>query len=278
MPDVIGWEGLILPYSEVSPVGDPRVVLPPRMEQLTDPLPLPAKIQWVSAPGHENAEQGLSLITRVWSGDDGLWASGPIDVDDEEGKGKRFARKLAAGFLGFVSADIKTDGGEVVNTAHGRRPAYKNWLLTGVTLVGDPAFARARIYPVYDPSRITPVDEVRTFPTPQAFAVVEYVTFTTGTKREEKPLSVEDTDTGTTEPVETDADFAVADPGIADVITDEADTSTGDGISDADIARIADAVVARLDDRDTAMAAEFSRIEAARQLLDDQEEATDGVL
>ena len=271
--DVIGWEGLILPYSEVSPVGDPRVVLPTTLEQLSRPLPLPVKVQWSSAPGHDNAEQGLATITRVWSTDEGLWASGPIDVDDDQGK--RFARKLAAGFLGTVSADIETDGGEVVNTAAGRRPAFRNWLLTGVTLVGDPAFARARIHPVTDPDRITPVDQVRAAPVPQAFAAmsVELVTFTTGTKRKEKPLSVEDTDTGTTEPV---AEFAVAEPGT-ETITDmvDTDTGTGDGISDADIARIADAVVARLDERDTAMAAEFSRIEAARQLLDDQEEAAD---
>ena len=275
MPDVIGWEGLILPYSEVSPVGDPRVVLPTTLEQLSRPLPLPVKVQWSSAPGHDNAEQGLATITRVWSTDEGLWASGPIDVDDA--KGAAFARKLAAGFLGTVSADIETDGGEVVNTAHGRRPAFRNWLLTGVTLVGDPAFSAARIQPVTDPDRITPVSQIRAAPV-QAFAAtsVEIVTFTTGT-RKEKPLSVEDTDTGkSTEPVETDADFAVAEPGITDVVTDEA--GTGDGISDADIARIADAVVARLDDRDTAMAAEFSRIEAARQLLDDQEEAANGVL
>ena len=273
--DVIGWEGLILPYSEVSPVGDPRVVLPTTLEKLSRPLPLPVKVQWSSAPGHDNAEQGLATITRVWSTDEGLWASGPIDVDDA--KGAAFARKLAAGFLGTVSADIETDGGEVVNTSAGRRPAFRNWLLTGVTLVGDPAFARARIHPVTDPDRITPVDQVRAAPAAQAFAAasVELVTFTTGT-RKEKPLSVED-ETGATEPVETEA-FAVAEPGITDVVTDEADTGTGDGISDADIARIADAVVARLDDRDTAMAAEFSRIEAARQLLDDQEEAANGVL
>ena len=272
--DVIGWEGLILPYSEVSPVGDPRVVLPTTLEKLSRPLPLPVKVQWSSAPGHDNAEQGLATITRVWSTDEGLWASGPIDVDDA--KGAAFARKLAAGFLGTVSADIETDGGEVVNTAAGRRPAFRNWLLTGVTLVGDPAFARARIHPVTDPDRITPVDQVRAAPVPQAFAAmsVELVTFTTGTKREEKPLSVEDTDTGTTEPVE---EFAVADPGTIDAVTDMADPTTG-GISDADIARIADAVVARLDERDNAMAAEFSRIEAARQLLDDQEEAANGVL
>lgn len=270
MPDVIGWEGLILPYSEVSPVGDPRVVLPTTLEQLSRPLPLPVKVQWSSAPGHDNAEQGLATITRVWSTDEGLWASGPIDVDDDQGK--RFARKLAAGFLGTVSADIETDGGEVVNTSAGRRPAFRNWLLTGVTLVGDPAFARARIHPVTDPDRITPVDQVRAAPAMAAFASVELVTFTTGT-RKEKPLSVEDTDTGTTEPVE---EFAVADPGIVDVVTDMADPATG-GISDADVARIADAVVARLDDRDTAMAAEFSRIQGARALLD-PEEAADVVL
>lgn len=271
MPDVIGWEGLILPYSEVSPVGDPRVVLPTTLEQLSRPLPLPVKVQWSSAPGHDNAEQGLATITRVWSTDEGLWASGPIDVDDDQGK--RFARKLAAGFLGTVSADIETDGGEVVNTSAGRRPAFRNWLLTGVTLVGDPAFARARIHPVTDPDRITPVDQVRAAPA-QAFAAtsVELVTFTTGTKREEKPLSVEDTDTGP-EPVE---EFAVADPGIQDIATDMADPATG-GISDADVNRIADAVVARLDDRDTEMAAEFSRIQSARALLD-PEEAADVVL
>ena len=273
MPEVIGWEGLILPYSEVSPVGDPRVVLPTTLEQLSRPLPLPVKVQWSSAPGHDNAEQGLATITRVWSTDEGLWASGPIDVDDD--RGAAFARKLAAGFLGTVSADIETDGGEVVNTSAGRRPAFRNWLLTGVTLVGDPAFARARIHPVTDPDRITPVDQVRAAPATAAFASVELVTFTTGT-RKEKPLSVEDTDTGTTEPVET---FAVAEPGT-ESITDMVDTetSTGDGISDADIARIADAVVARLDDRDTAMAAEFSRIQAARELLDTDEETSDGVL
>lgn len=270
MPDVIGWEGLVLPYSNVSPVGDPRVVLPSSLDQTTEPLPLPAKVQWVSAAGHDNAEQGLAVITRVWSTDEGLWASGPIDVDDPQGK--RLAQKLAAGFLGTVSADIKTDGGQVVNTTAGRRPAFQNWLLTGVTLVGDPAYSRARVYPISDPDRITPVDQVRAVPATEAFSasLVELVTFTTGTKRdtkrEEKPLSVEDTDTA--EPVETET-FAVADPGVEEIVTDMADT--GGGISDSDIARIADAVVARLDDRDTDMAAEFSRIQGARALLDGEE-------
>lgn len=180
MPDVIGWEGLVLPYGSVSPVGDPRVVLPTSLE-LARPLPLPIKVQWLSADAHDNAEQGLATITRVWTTDEGLWASGPIDVSDD--RGATLARKIRDGFLGWISADIETDGGEIVTTSEGRRPAFKNWRLTGATLVGDPAFAAARVYPVTDPKRITPVDDVRRVPVAAFAGSRQLVTFSTGMKR-----------------------------------------------------------------------------------------------
>lgn len=178
MADVTGWEGLVLPYGSISPVGDPRVVLPTTLE-LARPLPLPVKVQWFSADAHDNAEQGLASITRVWTTDEGLWASGPIDVADPQGE--RLARKIRDGFLGWISADIETDGGEFVTTAEGRRPAFRNWRLTGVTLVGDPAFAAARVYPVTDADKITPVASVRRAPA-AAFAG-RSVTFSAGRRR-----------------------------------------------------------------------------------------------
>jgi len=178
MDDVIGWEGLVLPYGSISAVGDPRIVLPTTME-LSRELPLPVKVQWQSADGHDNAEQGLASITRVWTTDDGLWASGPIDVGDE--RGQTLARKIRDGFLGWVSADIETDGGEYVTTQRGRQPAYRQWRLTGVTFVGDPAFAAARVYPVTDEDRITPVSAVRRIPS-TAFSG-HSVTFTSGARR-----------------------------------------------------------------------------------------------
>ena len=274
MADVIGWEGLVLPYEEISPVGDPRVVMPTTLAQLSRPLPLPVKVQWSSASGHDNAEQGLASITRVWSTDDGLWASGPIDIEDE--RGAAFARKLAAGFLGTVSADIETDGGQVVSTASGRRPVFRNWLLTGVTLVGDPAFAAARIYPVTDPARITPVDEVRVIPKPETFAAVEYVTFTTGTRtRLERTSLMADDDTAENTNEGTGEAFAVAEPAIDAGLpiedADPAEDTESGGISDADIARIADAVVARLDERDMEASAEYSRIRDAYAALNPEE-------
>lgn len=273
MADVIGWEGLVLPYGEIAPVGDPRVVLPTTFE-LSRPLPLPVKVQWSSAPGHDNAEQGLALITKVWSTDEGLWASGPIDVDDE--RGQRLARKVGGGFLGFVSADIETDGGQVINTSEGRRPAFARWRLSGVTLVGDPAFAAARIHPVTDPSRITPVDDVRRTPV-QEFANSRLVTFTSGARIATTVHGLDDEPDPTpersavtdTEPVDGEQEFAVADPGL-DAAMPTADTSGG--ISDADIARIADAVAARINEMDMAAQAEFQRISAARAALDEEED------
>lgn len=270
MGDVIGWEGLVLPYGEVAPVGDPRVVLPTTYE-LSRPLPLPVKVQWSSAAGHDNAEQGLALITRVWSTDEGLWASGPIDTDDDAGA--RLARKLGAGFLGFVSADIETDGGQVINTAEGRRPAFQRWRLAGVTLVGDPAFAAARIHPVTDPSRITPVDQISA--SEQTFAAaddVRVVRFAVGTPTttDRSTVDIDNTAAGGEPGAAADADdekFAVVDSAVDDIVDGGVESGV---LTDTDIARIADAVAARLAADEAAVQIEFQRISDARAALEEE--------
>lgn len=163
---VVGWSGLVLPYGVSSPVGDQRVVLKSRLDPPHRKLPLPVKLQERSAPGHDNARQGLALITRVWETPDGLWASGTIDTDDPAGA--EFARKLEQGFLGWISADIETDGGGYERNSAGRQvPTFRTWRLAGATLVADSAFENARIEPVYDVDEITPVEQVR----------AEYATF-----------------------------------------------------------------------------------------------------
>ena len=151
---IVGWRGLILPYDARSPVGDQRVVLRSTIDKPYRPLPLPLKYQEISAPGHDQARQGLAQITRVWSEPDGLYAAGTIDTDDPDGAA--LARKIALGFAGWVSADLETDGGENVRNRDGSMsPPYRPWRLTGATLVGDPAFEAARITAVTEPSEVS---------------------------------------------------------------------------------------------------------------------------
>lgn len=180
--EVIGWKGLVLPYGAQNPVGDQSVVYRSGISQPYRYLPLPVKVQYVSADGHKNAVHGLSNITRVWQTPEGLWASGPIDTDYPDGQ--RLAQKIRGGYVGWVSADIETDGGEIINTGQGRCRGYSRWRLTGVTLVADPAFEAARVVAVTDPSEITSVDEARAGARDlvgAAFSLSEVVTFVVGT-------------------------------------------------------------------------------------------------
>lgn len=157
---IIGWQGLVIPYATKSPLGEERVVYKSELQKPYRTLPLPVKIQWSSAPGHDNAEQGLANITRVWTTDEGLMASGWIDTDTP--RGEELAAKIHKGFLGWVSADLDTDGGGYFRDDEGRRRrGYTKWELTGITLVADSAFDAARIQSVTDPDQLVRVEEIR---------------------------------------------------------------------------------------------------------------------
>lgn len=272
--EIAGWEGLVLPYGSNSPVGDQRVVYASKLSTPHRRLPLPVKVQWSSAHGHMDAEQGLAAITRVWSTPDGLMASGTIDTSDP--RGAALARKIRDGFLGWVSADIETDGGRIFTGADGsRRHGYDVWRLIGVTLVSDPAFERARVWIVTDPKRINSADntadrelvgaEFSATETISIGRVVQHVQSPT-TEGSNEPM----TDT-TPDPENTDG-FAVAAPGDVIIAEDGPDSDSDDGLSDRDVQRIAtataDAVMSRLTEMEAAAAtaaAEFAAAEEAEQ-------------
>ena len=156
---IAGWQGMIMPYGMHTPVGDPRVVYPTTYELARD-LPIPVTFQEHRSHGHDGAIQGLATITRVWQEDDGLYASGVFDLDDP--RGRELARKIDAGFLGWGSADLETDGGTWERMSDGTQvPAYRTWRLMGYTLVPDSAFAESRITIVRDPAQITTVEQLR---------------------------------------------------------------------------------------------------------------------
>lgn len=352
----VPWQGLVIPYDEQQPIGDQRTVAESQMHPPHRMLPLPLKWQETSAPGHSNAKQGLANITRVWSEPDGLYASGYIDGSDAEGA--RLAEKIKNGFAGWISGDLATDGGQA--TRSGTR--YRNWQLTGATLVGDPAFEAARIT-IGAPSNDAAPD--RELSGVAAMSLDHTITFAHGTRLDtfavtgdvDLPWAPRDREWDgdaasrrVQDWADGDADrmgraFLWRDPdadpttqaayslGFADVIdgelhaiyaglsaaagrlnqtgispadrervdsrintlyeraanafddptigqdrqemamaeiitevpADEADTTTEVTISDADIARIADAVVARLNDRDETAQAEFTANAAKEQ-------------
>jgi 8-oxo-dGTP pyrophosphatase MutT (NUDIX family) len=151
------WQGVIAPLGVWS--ADGRMLAPPDSEEVPSrPLPLPVAVQDVLAEGHDGAHVGLMTLDEVWRDGDAVKGRGRIDMDDPVGAA--VARKIRAGFLRFISADVDEatervvcvgDGGQVLADCD---PAdhdgelgcvFDRWRIMGATLVAHPAFPGAHI-------------------------------------------------------------------------------------------------------------------------------------
>ena len=151
---VAGWAGLLVPYDQ--PSVDGRIIRrPPGGARIRD-LPIELKYQEAATCGHDNALIGLAAITHTWETEDGLWGSGPFDMQDP--RGSELARKVHQGFVGHVSVDLGDFKTSVQQqTGGGMIEAVTDWKLLSTTIVADAAMDGARIFTVDDPARITPM-------------------------------------------------------------------------------------------------------------------------
>ena len=155
---IVGWEGLLVPYGVSTTESEQRIVeSPPELRMRT--LPMFMGYQERTSAGHDNAKTGLLSITRVWETPEGMWGSGPFDLADAEAV--ELARKTSLGFAGWVSVDIEPLDYEPRTDRTGRLSiVYKDWRIAGATLVANSAYNEARIFTITDPSRITPAETV----------------------------------------------------------------------------------------------------------------------
>lgn len=168
---VTGWRGPILPINTES--GDGRVyVLDDDNALDVRPLPLPLCAQDEIAEGHDGGKV-IGRIDRVWVEDSAVWAEGSFDVADANSA--EWARRLAEGYAGWVSADMDrtqytqiprdVDGNEVTaeELATGAvdegTPLLRvsHWRIMGATLVSQPAFAEAKIAPAEPAPVVEPI-------------------------------------------------------------------------------------------------------------------------
>ena len=155
---IVGWEGLLVPYNVPTNEQRQRVVKSPPQLRMRD-LPMFVGYQDRTADAHDNAKTGLASITRVWETPDGMWGSGPFDLDDPEAAA--LARKVSLGFAGWISVDIEPLDVQVSRGPDGREIySYIDWQISGATLVANAAYNEARIFAISDPSRIVPPSDV----------------------------------------------------------------------------------------------------------------------
>ena len=152
---IVGWEGLLVPYGMATNDAQRRVIRPPADGIKMRMLPMFIGYQERTAPAHDNAVTGLASITKVWSTPEGVWGSGPFDLDDPEAR--ELARKVSLGFAGWISVDIEP---LAITPERGRdgqgTNVFTDWRIAGATLVANAAYNEARIFAITDSSRITP--------------------------------------------------------------------------------------------------------------------------
>lgn len=163
LPD--GWRGVLAPLNSMS--GDRRIIgLPTSGEARTRPLPLPLAYQDVRDDGHDNSFVAGS-IDAAWIQDGHLMGQGRFDLDDE--RGADAARRLADGFMRWVSVDLDDTTSSIkVRYQDGTLSDPENladlddlpadaqlvmvaddWRLMAGTMVATPAFPEAELQPVY---------------------------------------------------------------------------------------------------------------------------------
>lgn len=177
-----GWRGILAPLDTRS--GDGRIIATPETLRVR-PLPISFKWQDRSTFGHDDAVT-VGAITKVWQDNGMLWGSGPFDLAD--GHGAEIARKLRDGFAGLVSVDLDDltsewrvfdpdgklvpadqvedllveddDGWLELPDGYSEGEIAIDWRLMSTTVVADPAFPEARVYPVYDAAEIVPAADL----------------------------------------------------------------------------------------------------------------------
>lgn len=154
------WSGVLAPLGEFASTRDRRLLKPPTDGMLrVRPLPLPLYVQYAMDSGHNGAKLGIGKIDKVWIDGTNLMGEGSFDLDDPEGLA--VARKVAGGYLRFVSVDLDDDTQELGclgddnqladcetmgTEAEGREGiVFADWRLMGATIVGHPAYANAFI-------------------------------------------------------------------------------------------------------------------------------------
>lgn len=152
---IAGWAGLLVPYNQPS-VDGRMIRRPPGGARIRD-LPIELKYQDRATCGHDGAKIGLASITRTWETEEGLWGSGPFDMDDPEAQA--LARKVDQGFVGHVSVDLGDFKTSAQQTAKGMVESVTDWKLLSTTIVADAAMDGARIFTVRDTEQITPISE-----------------------------------------------------------------------------------------------------------------------
>ncbi|MEV4122933.1 phage minor head protein [Micromonospora sp. NPDC049645] len=183
----VGWRGRLAPFDVLS--GDRRIIATPPGELRVRPLPIAFKWQESALWGHDGAVV-VGAITKAWVEGGELWGSGPFDLAEPEGDGTRAARRLADGFAGTVSVDLDDVTGEyrvidpdgklidpadveallvpdpmdpdwmTLPEGYSEAEVALDWRLMSTTLVADPAFAEARVFPVYDAAEIVSAAEL----------------------------------------------------------------------------------------------------------------------
>jgi hypothetical protein len=157
-----GWRGLLLPLNTES--GDGRIFeLADGAEPDVRPLPLPLCAQAEIGDGHDGGVV-VGLIERVWVKNGAIHGEGTFDLADPVAAD--WARKLGDGYAGWVSADMDRirytqvpfdDAGVEIpaeQIAEIEAPADVKYVvsqhrLMGATMVSGPAFAEAKIEPVW---------------------------------------------------------------------------------------------------------------------------------
>lgn len=137
------WSGVLAPLGVAS--GDRRVLAAPAALRTRD-LPLPLLWQEALSSGHGGAVV-VGRIERVWMQGGMLMGEGTFDLDGENGR--EAARLVAEGLSNGISVDL--DDLVMAEDASTEPPMViaTDWRLMTATLVSQPAFAEARIEPVW---------------------------------------------------------------------------------------------------------------------------------
>lgn len=131
------WEGPLAPLDTMT--ADRRLLAAPADEARTRPMPLPLLFQPSLEDEHRGATN-VGVIDSVDVRDGQLWGSGRFDTSNPEAA--EVARRVAEGFLGWVSVDLDDATYELAYDQDGEPyDSAADWRLMGATLVSHPAFA-----------------------------------------------------------------------------------------------------------------------------------------
>lgn len=131
------WEGPLAPLDTMT--ADRRLLAAPAAEARTRPMPLPLLFQPSLEDEHRGATN-VGVIDTVDVRDGQLWGSGRFDTAHPEAAD--VARRVAEGFLGWVSVDLDDATYELAYDEAGEPyDSAADWRLMGATLVSHPAFA-----------------------------------------------------------------------------------------------------------------------------------------